>query len=130
MGKEKKELKDVVADDVKQVIIIRQDLEMGVGKKVAQGCHAAVIAVEEAKKRAPELFMKWYMGGSKKIALKVNSEEELKRCYFQARDANLPCSIIQDAGLTQLAPGTITAVAIGPAREIDIDKITGNLKLL
>lgn len=126
----KKEPKIVVSDEVKQVIIIRQDLDMGTGKKVAQGCHAAVIAVEEAKKRSPELFMAWYMQGQKKIALKVNSEEDLKRCYFQARDANLPASIIQDAGLTQLTPGTITAVGIGPAKEIDIDKITGNLKLL
>ncbi len=98
-----------VSDKYKQVIIIRQDLNMGVGKKVAQGCHAAVIAVEEARKKTPDLFKAWYMEGQKKIAVKVQSEAELIALYDQARHKNLPCSIIQDAGLTQLEPGTITS---------------------
>ena len=54
----------------------------------------------------------------------------INRAYDQACYKNFPCSIIQDAGLTQLEPGTITVVAIGPGRTDDIDKITGNLKLL
>ena len=50
---------------------------MGVGKRIAQGCHAAVIAVEEARKKTPDLFKAWYMEGQKKIAVKVQSEAEL-----------------------------------------------------
>ena len=61
---------------------------------------------------------------------KVNSEQELIEIYNKARSEGLPCSIIRDAGHTQLEPGTLTAVAIGPERDEKIDKITGHLKLL
>ena len=39
-----------VSDKYKQVIIIRQDLNMGVGKKVAQGCNPAC----HCGRRSPE----------------------------------------------------------------------------
>ena len=42
----------------------------------------------------------------------------------------LPCALIKDAGRTQIEPGTITALGIGPALESDIDKYTKDLKLL
>jgi PTH2 family peptidyl-tRNA hydrolase len=119
-----------VSDKYKQVIIIRQDIGMGVGKKVAQGCHAAVTAVEEARRQTPEIYRAWMNEGQKKIALKVPDEPELRKLYFDATKMNLPCSIIQDAGLTQLEPGTTTAIAIGPARSDEIDKICSHLKLL
>lgn len=114
----------------KQAIIIRTDLKMSTGKKVAQGCHAAVVAVEYAQKYTPSLYDRWKSEGQKKIVLKVSNEEELLKVYMVAKNASLPCSLIQDAGLTQIPAGSKTAVAIGPAGSADIDKITQNLKLL
>ncbi len=116
--------------EYKQAIILRSDLKMSTGKKVAQGCHAAVTAVEYARKYTPSTVAAWGKEGQKKIALKVQSEEELLNIYQDAKNMELPCSLIQDAGLTQLEPGTKTAVAIGPAKSEKIDKITNSLKLL
>ena len=116
--------------DYKQVIIVRQDLGMSQGKKVAQACHASVSAVLEAKKHNISDFNTWIRGGQKKVALKIRSEEDLNTLFHKAKDMRLPCSIIRDAGLTQLEPGTKTAVAIGPGKSSEIDKITGDLKLL
>ena len=114
----------------KQVIILRTDIKMSTGKKVAQGCHAAVIAVNSASKYTPAVVQAWVNEGQRKIALKVVSEEELLDVYQRAKFLNLPCSLVQDAGLTQLEPGTKTAVGIGPAKTEKVDSIVKTLKLL
>ena len=61
----------------KQVIVLRTDIKMSVGKKVAQGCHASVIAVENARKMTPSILGSWGNEGQRKIALKVQTEEDL-----------------------------------------------------
>lgn len=68
--------------------------------------------------------------GQTKVCLAVNSEEELLKIAAAAEKADLPNFLVKDAGHTQLEPGTYTAVGIGPASEEEINKITGNLKLL
>jgi len=51
--------------------------------------------------------------------------------YQEAKKQGIPCSIIEDAGLTEFGGQvTITAVAIGPDDPEKIDKITGKFSLL
>lgn len=116
--------------ETKQVIVLRTDLKMGKGKMVAQGAHAAVKAAFIAKSRYPQWFERWNRMGSKKVVCKVSSENELRGIFQQAQSKNLPTSMINDAGLTQLEPGTTTAIAIGPAPSDQVDSITKSLKLL
>jgi PTH2 family peptidyl-tRNA hydrolase len=112
---------------MKQAIIIRTDLKMGKGKMIAQACHASLNSFFDSDKKTIE---KWISEGMKKIVLKVSSEKDLRRLYELAKRERLPSELINDAGLTQLEPGTVTALGIGPAPDEKIDKITGNLKLL
>jgi len=106
------------------------DIKMGTGKKVAQGCHAAVMAADMVRNSNPMRYRDWEREGQMKIALKVQTEEDLIAIYNHAKARKLPCCIINDAGYTQLAPGTTTAVGIGPALAGEIDKVTHHLKLL
>lgn len=114
----------------KQVIAVRKDLHMSVGKMVSQACHASLEASEEARKRSLEVWKKWRVEGAKKVVVKVNSLEELLDLEDEARRLSLPNALIIDRGLTQLPPNTPTALGVGPTKADIIDKISGRLKLL
>ncbi len=119
--------------ELKQVIAIRRDLQMGKGKAAAQVAHAAceaVLMIMRGNNRMWKTWLdQWLSQGQKKVVVRVDSLEELESIYEAAVRAGLPTSIIEDAGLTQLPPGTKTAVAIGPAPSELVDSITGRLKL-
>lgn len=114
-------------DFMKQVIVIRKDLNMRKGKMVAQGSHASLGAYLRTSGSDQK---KWMSTGQTKICVSVDSEEQLLEIFALAGKANLPTVIIRDAGHTELEPNTLTAVGIGPCEEGDVDPITGKLKLL
>ncbi|MDT7892362.1 MAG: peptidyl-tRNA hydrolase Pth2 [Thermoproteota archaeon] len=115
---------------MKQVIVVRSDLKMGKGKLAAQVAHASLSAFLESLKNNSKKVEKWLEEGQKKIVLKVNSLEELMNIYKKAKEKGLIAVIIEDKGLTQLEPGTITCLGIGPDEDDKIDEITSKLKLL
>ena len=47
----------------------------------------------------------------------------------EADRLGLPNAVIRDAGHTQLDSGTVTAVAVGPAEDDEVDRVTGDLSL-
>ncbi len=112
---------------MKQAIVINASLKMGKGKIAAQCSHASVEAVLQTP--ADDLEA-WREMGMEKVVLKVPSDRELIELHSKAKRRKLPCALIRDAGRTQIPAGSITALAIGPAEEKEIDEITGDLKLL
>lgn len=112
--------------NLKQVILIREDLKLPKGKACSQSAHAAV---ECALKSDPKKVKKWADQGMPKIVLKVKDEKELMDYFQFCKDAGLTTSLITDAGRTVVEPGTRTCVGIGPDEEEKIDKITRELKI-
>lgn len=112
---------------LKQVIIIRSDLKMGKGKLAAEAAHASIAAFLKTNE---EERREWVESGMKKIVLKVGSEKELVSVFQKLKKEKLPAELIADRGLTQISPGTKTAVGCGPIEEKKIDGITGKMKLL
>ena len=115
---------------IKQVIVVRKDLDMGAGKIAAQVGHACVLGAEHVRKSEPEWYKEWIMAGQEKVVVKVTSLEQLEQVKRHAISLDLPWSEVTDAGHTQIALGTVTCIAIGPAPEVTIDKVTKDLKLL
>jgi len=120
----------MLEEEIKQVIIIRSDIAMGRGKLVAQGAHASLMSYFEAEKADKKLAKEWLDAGEKKIVLKVESEESLVKLFKAFEFKKVPCALVSDAGLTQLPPGTKTALGIGPWKESEIDQFTKGFKLL
>ena len=114
----------------KQVIVVRKDLHMKVGKMISQSCHASLEASEKARRRDWKAWKIWRREGAKKVVLKVSSKKELLDYEKKAKRAKLISALIIDAGHTELKPGTVTCLGIGPDKEEKIDKVSGNLGAL
>jgi len=133
---------------IKQVIVIRKDLNMRKGKMIVQGCHASLKVIldmmtENPHPREPEVrfqmdwirtnspLYNWITGSFTKICVSVDSEDELMSIYNNAKENEILCALITDNGFTEFhGVPTITCCAIGPDESEKIDKITGHLKLL
>lgn len=111
----------------KQVILLRQDLNLPLGKAGSQVAHASVDATLKSDRKIIDL---WKREGAKKIVLKVKDVKELFKYKQIADDNGLKTALIIDAGHTVLQPGTITCLGIGPDEEEKIDRITGKLKMM
>ncbi len=117
-------------EEIKQVIVIRSDIEMSKGKTAAQAAHASLMSYFEAEKKDKEVAEAWLKSGEKKIVLKIDNEGDMKRLYEAFKYKGIPCALVEDAGFTELPPGTKTALGIGPWRSSEIDQFTKSLKLL
>jgi PTH2 family peptidyl-tRNA hydrolase len=124
---------------VKQVIVMRTDLNMRKGKMIAQGSHASMAWLirmaqqfdSMGKIKGISYYQEWIDTGMTKVCLRVDSEEELMEIYDHAKKSNMLPNLITDAGHTEFkGVPTKTCLAIGPNYEEYIDAITGHLKLL
>ncbi|MFB6202899.1 MAG: peptidyl-tRNA hydrolase Pth2 [Candidatus Nanohaloarchaea archaeon] len=110
----------------KQAIVLRQDLDMSTGKMVAQACHASLKAYRNSSE---EEMSGWTSGGEKKVVLAANEEQIMER-KRRADRKDITAALVKDAGRTELDPGTVTALGVGPDSENKIDGITGDLGLV
>ncbi|MCF7815352.1 MAG: hypothetical protein K9N40_12830 [Candidatus Cloacimonetes bacterium] len=142
----------------KQVIVMRTDTDpkMRKGKMIAQGAHASLAVLLDAffgeygnrdwdkiyehgiyKTLHKEVVLhedqpiyQWINNSFVKIVLQ-GGLSDVVNSYNEAKKAGIPCSLIEDKGLTEFGGKiTITCCAIGPDDPEKIDKITGNLELL
>lgn len=119
-------------ENCKMVIIVRSDLAMGKGKVGAQCAHAALECCRQTlhSQKKQQMFYSWLQIGQPKIVLQIQNEEKLLNLADKAQRAGLITAIIKDAGKTQLRPGTVTVVGIGPGSNEVIDSLTSKLRLL
>ena len=117
---------------IKQVIIIRKDLNMRKGKMIAQGAHAAMKVFFDRmhfyKKGGDnttdfwecdftEDMMEWMNGAFTKVAVGVDSLEDLMYIKGRADEAGIPNSLIKDSGLTEFKKECPSCSGVGKRSE-------------
>ncbi|KAI0406957.1 PTH2-domain-containing protein [Xylaria palmicola] len=125
-------------EECKLVLVVRTDLGMTKGKIAAQCSHATLAcykALRQSASREPtsaeaKILKRWERLGQAKIAVQVKSQDELLTLMGKARSLGITAEVIQDAGRTQIDPGSLTVLGVGPAPKSLVDQVTGGLKLL
>jgi len=132
----------------KQVIVVRRDLNMPIGKFGAQLGHAVLAFIgRRISDRLDQyegyhyhdnsfgIWLKaqeqnWFDAkGYTKIVLGVDSEQELEAIACTAEKAGLEVHRIVDEGRTVFNGPTFTCIGIGPDYARVIDVVTGHLRL-
>ncbi|HYA54415.1 MAG TPA: aminoacyl-tRNA hydrolase [Thermoplasmata archaeon] len=114
----------------KMVLVVRGELRLTAGKAAVQVAHGAVMLALEAEKRAPEAFRAWSEAGGMKIAVIAPTLDDLEALARKARALGIPSVFVEDAGYTEVPPGTKTVLGLGPSLSAELDAVTGELPLL
>lgn len=127
-------------NNIKQVIVVRKDLNMRKGKMCAQVAHASMkfLVDNNEAERPTDLHVQlsppeaaWLSGSFTKVVVSVDSEDELRDLVLKAQLAGVEVNPIIDSGKTEFnGVPTLTCAAFGPDEADVIDPITGNLKLI
>lgn len=112
------------------LFIVNGSLKMSSGKVAAQVAHSAIDLYRKLVEKQSKSLDNWEECGETKIVVRGNSTEELIDIESRAKtDPSITTSIIEDAGLTEIASGSITCVGLFGTNE-QLNPITGHLKLM
>lgn len=119
-----------IDEELKMVLVVRQDLKMGTGKIASQCAHAATGLYSELMQSYRSLLRQWELWGQAKIVVTCKNQQEMNKLKEAAESIGLPTFVVADAGRTQVSSGSKTVLAIGPGSKSVVDSITGKLRLL
>ncbi|UJR09435.1 hypothetical protein I4U23_013675 [Adineta vaga] len=114
----------------KMLFVVNGTLQMSSGKMAAQVAHCAISLYQKLLDRRSKALEYWQEYGETKIVVRGQSTEELLDIESKAKsNPSIITAIIEDAGLTEIASGSITCVGLFGTNE-QLKPITGHLKLM
>lgn len=129
-------------DKTKQLILVRKDLKMPVGKLAAQVAHASLMSflnaccIEKDKRKtsygvfAFSCEEEWLNNASTKVVLSVKNENQLLKYQKIADENAIPNALITDLGRTCFDnQETVTCLGVGPFDNETLDKLFKRLQL-
>ncbi|CAN4076659.1 unnamed protein product [Withania somnifera] len=117
-------------EELKMVLVVRQDLKMAQGKVASRCAHAATGMYADLMQSDRYLLRQWEQCGQPKIVVTCKNQQEMNKLKEAADNIGLPTFVVADAGRTQVASGSRTVLAVGPGSKSAVDSVTGKLRLL
>lgn len=112
------------------LFIVNGSLAMSSGKMAAQVAHCAIDLHQEILNRRMQALNFWMISGRRKIVLRGDSPEELLDIQQRiSMNKSVVSALIQDAGRTEIARGSITCLGLF-GTDSQLDSTTGHLRLL
>lgn len=126
-------------DEYVMYILVNNDLKMSKGKTASQCMHSACSAtrvLERTNKKCSQ-YIQWIKEGEAKIVVKATEKEmtyfldnfEVDKVIKRESD-NLWCVCTIDAGRTQVAEGSLTAIVFRPTLKSNIPQEIKKMPLL
>lgn len=110
-------------DELRCYVVVREDLEIPTGKFGGQVAHAVKFAwrschdrSEEGARRAWDYMRSPYQGV---IVCRAKTLDDLLKVEAKAREAGLPCGLVEDHGRTVFPEPTVTCLGLGPLTEAE-----------
>ena len=126
-------------DPIIMYLIVRESLNMSIGKTAAQVGHAVQmlhlkydqeyqfwLGGDVCNFNQVKIFQEWLETFSRKVVLKADEKEFIKVQTELPNDI----VIVTDAGLTELNPQTDTVIGVFPMRKSNVPKIIKKLQVL
>ena len=118
------------ADKLRIIVVYRADLpEMTRAKGEVQFGHAVASVLFQAMESDPELFRRYMTDNQPKIAMEVDSLEDLRKVEARAKARGVPHFLVTDAGHTIFDGETITTIGLGPMTKTDGNNVTRGARM-
>ncbi|KAJ3210883.1 hypothetical protein HDU82_007212 [Entophlyctis luteolus] len=111
----------------KLVLVVNSTLSMSAGKVAAQCSHAALGAVISSA-ASPSVIREWQEQGEP-IVVVASGDQRFDEMQRKCKEERITTFLVCDAGRTEVASGSETVLAVGPADAVAVDRITGVLRL-
>jgi peptidyl-tRNA hydrolase len=137
-------------DPIVMYLIVRESLNMSMGKTADQVGHAVQLILQDIYQinqypeyRDPlndkehqiiDLFDIWNKSDYRKVVLKADDKEfeKVKQHFFScsSSDPYLDMVLVKDNGLTEISAGSETVIGLFPMKKSDCPKVVKKLQLL
>ena len=129
---------------MKQVIVVRKDLDMSAGEIVVQVADAVLKSFKLHLKNQGKSnihkecidynenldLVKWHTTGETKTVVWCKNMNEFENVRINAVNTGINVAVIIDNSCTKLDKNTITCMALGPDKNEIIDTVISKLKLI
>ncbi len=132
-------------NEIVMYLVFREDLKMTKGKVAAQAGHAVQLVIEKLRDTCgPESvlprdsdrvfedwgnFVQWKLNSYTKVAVKVPDWSAFTELCADLHFDEVTYAVVTDEGRTNVAPGSVTCLAIAPMPRDVAVKYVGKLKL-